>query len=41
MCMCIHMGMCTHINKDYLDCDPAQKPGVLIYDHYMHVSVGN
>ena len=25
--MCICMGMCTHINKDYLDCDPAQKPG--------------
>ena len=21
------MCMCTHINKDYLDCDPAQKPG--------------
>ena len=21
------MGMCTHINKDYLDCDPAQKLG--------------
>ena len=21
------MGTCTHINKDYLDCDPAQKPG--------------
>ena len=26
MRMHICMGMCTHINKDYLDCDPAQKP---------------
>ena len=26
--MCIHMGMCTYINEDYLNCDPAQKPGL-------------